>query len=240
VGAYSCTQLQLGDCTVLMDALPEGSVGAIVCDPPYGLEFMALDWEKLGDKVPKSIRNFKGFKEGDGALRLPKYSSTSRYSTPNRTCSVCGGMERGTRRKCPCERPHDHWKPIGKRRKLPEDTPDGVTGGGMQDHLLAIGLWHTLWLKSALRVLQPGGIAKIFSGTRTFHRLAWAMGEAGFEILRIDAWTYGSGWPKSLDVGRSMRKRLGLPDDSPVLCDGYGTALKSCWEPFLVGRKALV
>jgi len=66
------------------------------------------------------------------------------------------------------------------------------------------------------------------------------MGEAGFEILRIDAWTYGSGWPKSLDVGRSMRKRLGLPDDSPVLCDGYGTALKSCWEPFLVGRKALV
>lgn len=227
-------QLQFGDSVELMRSLPEGCIGAIVCDPPYGLEFMATDWEKLGDAIPKSIRNFKGFKEGEGALKLPKYSSTSRFSQPNRTCSVCGRMERGTRRKCPCPRPHDHWKPIGKRRKLPEDTPPEVTGGGMQDHLKAIGHWHTLWLAEALRVLRPGGVAKIFSGTRTFHRLAWAMTQVGFEIVTIEAWAYGSGWPKSLDVGNAVE---GVDATRAPDFDGYGTALKSCWEPFLVGKK---
>lgn len=103
----------------------------------------------------------------------------------------------------------------------------------MHDHLKAIGHWHTLWLAEALRVLRPGGIAKIFSSARTFHRLAWAMERVGFEILRIDAWTYGSGWPKSLDVGHALE---GTDLSTPY--DGYGTALKSCWEPFLVGRKS--
>ncbi len=227
-------QLQVGDCVDLMTALPENSVGAVICDPPYGLEFMASDWEKLGENVPKSIRNFKGFQTREGALKLPKYSSTSRFSSPNRTCSVCGRMERGTRRKCLCDRPHEHWKPIGKRRKLPEDTPPEVTGGGMQDHLRAIGLWHTLWLRQAFRVLQPGGLVKIFSGTRTFHRLAWAMEQSGFEIVRIEAWAYGTGWPKTLDVGASVTKQDRVVGAS---YEGYGTALKSCWEPFLVGRK---
>ena len=228
-------QLQLGDCIDLMQKLPDGSVGAIVCDPPYGLEFMAADWEKLEGLVPKSIRNFKGFKEGDGALKLPKYSSTSRYSSPNRTCSACGRMERGTRRKCACPRPHDHWKPIGKRRKLPEDTPPEVTGGGMQDHLKAIGQWHVLWLREALRVLRPGGTAKIFSGTRTFHRLAWAMDQAGFEITHIEAWVYGSGWPKTLNIQTALEEAQ--EPEKALQYKGFGTALKSCWEPFLVGRK---
>jgi site-specific DNA-methyltransferase (adenine-specific) len=115
----------------------------------------------------------------------------------------------------------------------------------MFDQLRTIGRWHQVWLKEAVRVLRSGGVAKVFSGVRTFHRLAQAMEMAGLEIIRIEAWTYGSGWPKSLDVARALDHTLGVEREEktpPVTeiaqrYDDYGTALKSCWEPFLVGRK---
>lgn len=67
-----------------------------------------------------------------------------------------------------------------------------------------------LW-QEAYRVLVPGGVAKIFGGTRTFHRVAKAMETAGFEILDRDfnAWGYGSGFPKSLNVSRAIDKIQG-------------------------------
>ena len=102
----------------------------------------------------------------------------------------------------------------------------------MDDHLKAIGQWHVLWLREAYRVLRPEGVAKIFSGTRTCHRLGWAMTKVGFQIVGLDAWAYGSGWPKSLDVHHALDGH-----QEQDLYRGYGTALKSCWEPFLVGKK---
>lgn len=63
-----------------------------------------------------------------------------------------------------------------------------------------------LWLE-IYRILRPGGVAKVFGGTRTFHRLAAAMEQAGFVIdpaHPLDAWGYGSGFPKSLNVSRAI------------------------------------
>jgi hypothetical protein len=65
------------------------------------------------------------------------------------------------------------------------------------------------WAAECLRVLRPGGYLLAFGGTRTFHRLACAVEDAGFEIRDSIAWLYGSGFPKSLDVGKAIDKAAG-------------------------------
>lgn len=65
-------------------------------------------------------------------------------------------------------------------------------------------LWDEVY-----RVLRPGGVVKAFSGTRTFHRMALAMREAGFVDLRVESWNYGSGFPKSLNIGKALDKAAG-------------------------------
>ena len=60
-----------------------------------------------------------------------------------------------------------------------------------------------------LRVLKPGGHLLAFAGTRTYHRMACAIEDAGFEIRDMIAWVYGSGFPKSLDVSKAIDKAAG-------------------------------
>jgi site-specific DNA-methyltransferase (adenine-specific) len=74
-----------------------------------------------------------------------------------------------------------------------------------------------------LRVLKPGGHIVAFSGTRTYHRMACAIEDAGFEIRDQIGWAYGSGFPKSHNAG-----------------NGWGTALKPAWEPIVLGRRPLI
>lgn len=63
--------------------------------------------------------------------------------------------------------------------------------------------------EQALRVLKPGGHLLAFGGTRTYHRLAVAIEDAGFEIRDCLMWLYGSGFPKSLDVSKAIDKAAG-------------------------------
>ena len=77
-----------------------------------------------------------------------------------------------------------------------------------------------------LRVLKPGGHLLAFAGTRTQHRMAVRIEDAGFEIRDMIAWVYGSGFPKSHN----------LKDE----WEGWGTALKPALEPITVARKPLV
>lgn len=65
-----------------------------------------------------------------------------------------------------------------------------------------------LW-KEALRVLKPGGYLMSFSGTRTYHRMACAIEEAGFEIKDMIEWLYGSGFPKGQNISKALDKKLG-------------------------------
>jgi SAM-dependent methyltransferase len=60
--------------------------------------------------------------------------------------------------------------------------------------------------KECLRVLKPGGHLLAFAGTRTQHRMAVRIEDAGFEIRDMIAWVYGSGFPKSLDVSKAIDK----------------------------------
>jgi site-specific DNA-methyltransferase (adenine-specific) len=65
-----------------------------------------------------------------------------------------------------------------------------------------------LW-QQCLRVLKPGGHLLSFGGTRTYHRVAVAIEDAGFELRDSIAWLYGSGFPKSLDVSKAIDKAAG-------------------------------
>jgi site-specific DNA-methyltransferase (adenine-specific) len=79
--------------------------------------------------------------------------------------------------------------------------------------------------KECLRVLKPGGHLLAFAGTRTQHRMAVRIEDAGFEIRDMIAWVYGSGFPKSHNLKDKWQ--------------GWGTALKPALEPITVARKPL-
>jgi DNA modification methylase len=72
----------------------------------------------------------------------------------------------------------------------------------------------------AFQLLKPGGYLLAFSASRNYHRMAVAVEDAGFEIRDQIMWIYGSGFPKSLNLG-----------------DGWGTALKPAHEPIVMARK---
>ncbi|MHA1962884.1 MAG: DNA methyltransferase, partial [Candidatus Thorarchaeota archaeon] len=69
--------------------------------------------------------------------------------------------------------------------------------------------WHLLWLTEVFRVLKPGAFLLSFGGTRTYHRMACAVEDAGFEIRDMIPWIYGSGFPKSLDISKSIDRMNG-------------------------------
>ncbi|SKR27481.1 Modification methylase HindIII [Mycobacteroides abscessus subsp. abscessus] len=73
----------------------------------------------------------------------------------------------------------------------------------------AFGEWCSEWASECLRILKPGGHLLAFGGSRTWHRLAAAIEDAGFEIRDSIAWLYGSGFPKSLDVSKAIDKAAG-------------------------------
>jgi site-specific DNA-methyltransferase (adenine-specific) len=89
-----------------------------------------------------------------------------------------------------------------------------------------VELWH-----ECLRVLKPGGHLLAFSGSRTYHRMTVAIEDAGFEIRDQIMWIYGSGFPKSHNVGKQ---------ENCEEWNGWGTALKPAHEPICVARKPLI
>jgi site-specific DNA-methyltransferase (adenine-specific) len=128
--------------------------------------------------------------------------------------------------------------------------------------------WTEEWAREALRILKPGGHLLAFAGTRTYHRMASGVEDAGFEIRDCIAWMYGSGFPKSLDVSKAIDKAAGAEREQVVeyagtsgslsgprvnvvdagdpitpeasKWQGWGTALKPAFEPIVVARKPLI
>jgi len=113
------------------------------------------------------------------------------------------------------------------------DPPYGLSFMGKKwDYdVPAVEVWT-----ECLRVLKPGGHLLAFAGTRTQHRMAVRIEDAGFEIRDMIAWVYGSGFPKSLNVA----KAIGEDDPAAIQWQGWGTALKPALEPITVARKPVV
>ena len=123
-----------------------------------------------------------------------------------------------------------------------------------------------IW-EECLRVLKHGGHLLAFAGSRTYHRMAVKIEDAGFEIRDQIMWVYGSGFPKSFNIGKGVDKKLGnerevvgknlnhrernnnmkemLSLNNPIITkgnsewEGWGTALKPAHEPIVMARKPL-
>lgn len=117
----------------------------------------------------------------------------------------------------------------GDSRDVVRTLPDGSVDSCVCDppyNLKFMGkAWDTgevaydpaFW-REVLRVLKPGAHVLAFGGTRTYHRLAVAIDDAGFEIRDAIQWLYGSGFPKSHNVGKAIDKAAGATRE--VLSEG--------------------
>jgi DNA modification methylase len=83
-------------------------------------------------------------------------------------------------------------------------TQKGFMGKAWDGDVPSVDIWV-----ECLRVLKPGGHLLAFAGTRTQHRMAVRIEDAGFEIRDMIAWVYGQGFPKSLDVSKAIDKAAG-------------------------------
>lgn len=77
--------------------------------------------------------------------------------------------------------------------------------------------------KHCFRVIKEGGYLLAFGGTRTFHRIACAIEDAGFEIRDTIMWLYGSGFPKSMNIGLAIDKKNGVESKVVARVKGSGT-----------------
>ena len=87
-----------------------------------------------------------------------------------------------------------------------------------------------------LRVLKPGGHLLAFAGTRTQHRMAVRIEDAGFEIRDMIAWVYGSGFPKSLDVSKAIDKAAGAEGGKGAITGKSGSKRNSMAGDFAGGE----
>lgn len=88
--------------------------------------------------------------------------------------------------------------------------------------------WVATWAKLLIeKALEPGAVCLFFGGTRTWHHLALGLEQGGFEVYDTIVWLYGSGFPKSHNIGKST----GMND-----WNGHGTSLKPAFEPILLCR----
>lgn len=89
--------------------------------------------------------------------------------------------------------------------------------------------------KEVYRVLKPGAYALVCCGTRTQHRMAVNLEDAGFEIRDVIAWVYGSGFPKSLNLGKAIDDMQG--NDREVIGTNQSGSQRNCMNGDFAGGK---
>ena len=224
--------LRSGDCIQVLKEYEDNSIASIICDPPYGLNFMNKSWDQPADMLGVVAQDY----ESEG-------------------CEQRGAYQYG----------------------------GSHTRGYFDNDNTKFRQWNEEWLREVFRILKPEGVIKAFSGTRTFHALSSAMENVGFRNISLEAWCYGSGFPKSHNVSRAINAEITTGGSAPKnfrkarmgdnyeptgqkdyrkgrmfsseieqdkseteLCDqakpykGIGTCLKPSWEPIIVGRKPVL
>lgn len=109
-----------------------------------------------------------------------------------------------------------HGDCVELMKQMPDNSVDSIVTdppyelGFMGKAWDGAGIAYSLEMwGEALRVLKPGGHLLAFGGTRTYHRMACAIEDAGFEIRDSIHWVYGSGFPKSLNISKAIDKAAG-------------------------------
>lgn len=107
-----------------------------------------------------------------------------------------------------------HGDCLEEMKKMPDNSVDSIVTDPPYGLSFMGKKWDydvpskEIW-QEALRVLKPGGHLLSFGGSRTYHRMAVAIEDAGFEIRDQIMWVYGSGFPKSLNIGKAVDKLQG-------------------------------
>lgn len=128
-------------------------------------------------------------------------------------------------------------------KTLPDNSVDAVVcdppyGISFMNHKWDIDVPTTDVWKECLRVLKPGGHLLAFASTRTQHRMATRIEDAGFELRDMIAWIYGQGFPKNHDLEAKLRDASASEEEASNW-HGWGTALKPAVEPITIARKPL-
>ena len=109
---------------------------------------------------------------------------------------------------------------IDGRHRSPALSPSQIDYDYSAAGLRRFQAWTEEWAREVFRVLKPGAYIVVCGAPRAYHRMASGLEDAGFEIRDCLAWLFGSGFPKSLNLG-----------------EGLGTALKPAHEPIVLARK---
>lgn len=221
-----------GDSLSILRTFPAGSIDAVVTDPPYAI---------------RANRQMRA-----AASREPSSPDSGMEATPSTTAcadrsSLGDSHDAGECADCLLDLEIEAFAEAGMLGQQSANWHESATHSrGYADNDPALfQRWCFLWASECLRVLKPGGHMVAFGGTRTWHRLACAVEEAGFEIRDSLAWLYATGFPKSVDVATAVQTvagtgPAGLRATNAADWAGWGTALKPAHEPVVLARKPLV
>lgn len=128
----------------------------------------------------------------------------------------------------------------GDSGELLKQLPENLFDSCVTDPPYAIGFMNKHWdytipsidhWKEIYRVLKPGAHALVACGTRTQHRMVCNIEDGGFEIRDVICWHYGQGFPKSLDISKTIDR------NEAEKWSGWGTGLKPATEFWTLCRK---
>jgi DNA modification methylase len=172
-----------GDCLDVLRAMPAGCVDAVVTDPPYGLEFMGKEWDAFAPKRThyhlERADTRKNISDDDSKPASRHHVAYKLGHPVFHRCRLCD-KRKFSGSPCRCDNPE--WI-----EEVPEGTPTRAA---------AFQSFNAAWAAAALHALKPAGYMLAFGGSRTYHRLACAVEDAGFEIRDCIMWLYGTGFPK--------------------------------------------
>ncbi|QIK74750.1 DNA-methyltransferase [Nocardioides piscis] len=202
------TTVHVGDALDVLASLPSTSVDAVVTDPPYALK-----------RVPAS-------RYTRPATRRPQ--CVIDQCSADRVCSECLRADAVAKFSA---------APMLGQQSQNWHAQETHSRGYADNDPVQFQYWCALWLQECLRLLKPGGHLVAFGGTRTWHRLATAAEDTGFEIRDSLAWLYSSGMPKSQNVERALA--TAGQNASARNWSGWGTTLRPAFEPIVLARRPL-
>jgi DNA modification methylase len=212
----------VGDCREKMAELEPASVDAIVCDPPYGLEFMGKDWDKLGATVETVRNETDSFNlQRGGSLPFGGGGQRVRYGSSAKSMQAW----------------HQAWC-VEAYRVLKPGGHLLAFGGTRTHHRLMVAIEDAGFeIRDCLMWLYGSGFPKSLDVSKAIDKAA------GAERESVMIPTKNGNRPEQagpIALGATGMRDISAPaTEAAREWDGWGTALKPAWEPIVMARKPL-
>lgn len=220
------------DCVKLMKKMKANSIDSIICDPPYGLEFMGRDWDKIGDVRQPGDKNYTKTKASPYDRSKVRYGGTAGYR------SAGTGMRQ--------QEWHYQWAVEALRVAKP-GAHLLAFGGTRTHHRLMCALEDAGWeIRDCLMWLYGSGFPKSLDVSKAMDKEAKAKRKVVGKYQppgMKKPWNLKNAKDKRI-VPFSMSTRNNLDvtkpnTDSAKQWQGWGTSVKPAWEPIILARKPM-